>query len=186
MNINIQPILENNNVILYPLLESDFEELYSVASDPNIWKQHPNKDRWKREVFEGFFEGAINSKGAFKVVDKQTQTILGCTRFYDYSPEDKSILIGYTFYGTAYWGKGINHAVKRLMLDYIFQFVPTVYFHIGAENIRSQIAISRLGAIKINEQEIAYFNEPPKLNFVYAITHKQWLSDIDKTFGAKS
>ncbi|MFN3446060.1 MAG: GNAT family N-acetyltransferase [Bacteroidia bacterium] len=186
MSINIQPILENDNVILYPLSESDFEALYQVASDPNIWKQHPNKDRWKREVFDGFFEGAINSKGAFKVIDKQTQTILGCTRFYDYNPEHNSILIGYTFYATAHWGKGINHAVKRLMLDYIFQFVSTVYFHIGAENLRSKIAIGRLGAIKINEQEVAYFNEPPKLNFVYVITRSQWLSVIDKTIRTDS
>lgn len=179
MNINIQPTLQNENIILLLLLETDFETLYQVASDPNIWKQHPNKDRWKREVFEGYFEGAINSKGAFKVIDKKTQTIIGSTRFYDHNLEDSSIFIGYTFYATAYWGKGINSVVKRLMLDYIFQFVSTVYFHIGAENIRSQNAISRLGAVKINQQEVAYYNELPKLNFVYTITRKKWLSCID-------
>ena len=56
-----------------------------------------------------------------------------------------------------------------MMLDYAFQFVDRVYFHIGANNIRSQIAIGRVGAQKVGEQEVAYFGEAPKLNFIYAI-----------------
>lgn len=59
---------------------------------------------------------------------------------------------------------------KTLMLDYIFEFVNRVYFHIGAENIRSQTAISRLGGVKIGEQEVTYFGEIPKLNFVYEMS----------------
>lgn len=173
MNINIQPTLENEKVILYPLQEQDFEDLYLAASNPKIWEQHPNKERWQRDVFKNFFEGALQSKGAFKIVDKATGNTIGSTRFYDYSTEDKSILIGYTFYTTEFWGKGINHLVKRLMLDYIFQFVSVVNFHIGADNIRSQISISRLGITKIAEQEVAYFGEQPKLNFIYSITKKE-------------
>jgi RimJ/RimL family protein N-acetyltransferase len=174
MNINLQPILENQTIQLCPLNEKDFDLLYAVAADPEIWKQHPNKDRWKKEVFETFFEGAIQSGGAFRVVDKSTNATIGSTRFYDYNPEDKSIFIGYTFYATAYWGKGVNPAVKALMLNYIFQFADKVYFHIGSENIRSQIAISRLGAVKAGEQEVTYFGELPKLNFVYEIVKRNW------------
>ena len=174
MKFNIQPILENEKVILYPLQEKDFEALYSVASDPKIWEQHPNKDRWKKDVFRIFFEGAMQSKGAFKIVDKATGNVIGSTRIYDYNEDENIIFIGYTFYATSYWGKGINHAVKALMLDYLFRFVSHVYFQIGAENIRSQIAISRLGAKKIAEQEVAYFGEAPKLNFVYSIEKEEW------------
>jgi RimJ/RimL family protein N-acetyltransferase len=177
MHINIQPTLENDKVVLCPLLEQDFEALYEVASDPEIWEQHPNKDRWKREVFKTFFEGAIKSKGAFKIMDKTNGKILGSTRFYDYNEAQNSILIGYTFYATPCWGKGINSAVKTMMLDYIFQFVSTVHFHIGAENIRSQIAISRLGAAKIGEQEVTYFGELPKLNYVYELNKREWFSE---------
>lgn len=176
MTFSIQPILENDHVILYPLRESDFEELYTVASDPKVWEQHPNKDRWKREVFQNFFTGALESKGAFKIVDKLTGKIIGCTRYYDYNEAENFILIGYTFYGTDSWGKGINPQVKKLMLDYIFQFVPTVHFHVGASNLRSQIAIGRLGAEKIAEEDVAYFGEAPKLNFIYEIQKENWKS----------
>lgn len=174
MIINTQPVLENDEVAIYPLQEQDFEALYNVASNPKIWEQHPNKNRWQKEVFKNFFEGAMKSNGAFKIIDKSNGDVIGSTRFYDYNQEDDSILIGYTFYATQYWGKGINHAVKSLMLDYIFNFVSNVYFHIGAVNIRSQIAISRLGATKIAEQEISYFGEESKLNYIYRITKEEW------------
>ena len=169
MQINIQSILENDDVVLYPLQEQDFQQLYSVASNPEIWEQHPNKDRWKEDVFQTFFDGAMQSKGAFKIVDKSSQKVLGSTRFYDYSEQTDSIFIGYTFYDTAWWGKGVNQAVKNLMLNYIFQFVSKVNFHVGSENIRSQIAVQRLGAVKVAEQQVTYFGEQPKLNFVYEI-----------------
>lgn len=174
MTFSIQPILENERVKLVPLQETDFEALYEVASDPKVWEQHPNKDRWKREVFQTFFDGALQSKGAFKIVDKTNNQVIGSTRFYDYDATEDRILIGYTFYGTAYWGKGINQSVKKVMLDYIFQFVSKVNLHVGANNVRSQIAVGRIGAEKVAEQEVAYFGEQPKLNFVYQIDRTKW------------
>ncbi len=176
MNVLVNVQLENDKVILKPLLESDFDDLYLVASDPEIWKQHPNQDRWKIDQFTNFFEGAIQSKGAFKVVDKISGKTIGSTRFYDFYEKDKSILIGYTFYAAEFWGKGYNIAAKTLMLDHIFQFVATVYFHIGAANLRSNIAIGRLGVTKVGEQEVTYFGEQSKLNAVYSLTKEEWHS----------
>ena len=174
MNFDLQPLLETEKAILYPLREKDFDRLYAAASDPKIWEQHPNRDRWKKEVFQIYFDGAMQSKGAFIIIDKSTGDVAGSTRFYDYDPVNDTVLIGYTFYARKYWGKGFNRSVKITMLDYAFQFVAKVDFHIGADNIRSQIAIGRLGASKIWEQEVAYFGERPKLNFIYEITKQDW------------
>lgn len=171
---SLQPVLETDTIRLLPLQETDFQDLYAVAADPQIWAQHPNKDRWQRPAFTTFFEGAMQSQGAFKIVDKATGATLGSTRLYDYTPQDKSIFIGYTFYGMRSWGKGINQAVKALLLNYVFQFVETVRFHIGADNVRSQIAIQRLGATKVAEQELTYYGEQPKHNFVYDVTKATW------------
>lgn len=173
-NINIQPLLENEKAILYPLQEKDFEALYAVASDPKIWELHPNNDRWNKEVFKTFFDLAIQSKGAFKIVDKTTGNTIGSTRLYNYNEQENSIFVGYTFYGVAYWGKGINRLVKTTMLDYIFQYVSKVYFHIGANNIRSQVAIERIGADKIKEEVVAYPDGTSRLNFVYEISKGKW------------
>lgn len=169
MNFSIQPELENAKYQLIPLSQGDFEALYEVASDPKVWEQHPNKNRFEKYVFKNFFNGAIESKGAFKIVEKSSGDIIGSTRFYDFDENKNSIFIGYTFYGTKSWGRGINPQIKKLMLDYIFQYVDTVYFHIGKENFRSQTALERLGGKKIAEEEVAYFGEPARTNFVYEI-----------------
>lgn len=55
------------------------------------------------------------------------------------------------------------------MIDYAFQFVEKIHFHIGATNFRSQKAIEKIGAKKIAEVEVAYYGEDSKLNFIYEI-----------------
>lgn len=169
MEMITQPILSSPMVTLLPLKHEDFGSLYAVASDPLVWEQHPNKDRWKEDVFKKFFEGAMASGGAFKVVETATGRVLGSTRYYNHNEAERSILIGYTFYGRSSWGKGINPMVKKMMLDHIFQYVDTVLFHVGAVNVRSQIAMERLGAVKTGEEMVAYVSEEPKLNYVYTI-----------------
>ncbi|MEC5171332.1 GNAT family N-acetyltransferase [Chryseobacterium nepalense] len=174
MKFSIQPVLENEKYQLIPLLQGDFESLYHVASDPEVWSQHPNKDRYRKDVFSTFFEGAMKSGGAFKITGKSSDEILGSTRFYDYNQHDNSIFIGYTFYGTKSWGKGINPQIKKLMLHYIFQFVDTVYFHVGKDNIRSRKAMEKLGAEDRGEEEIAYFGEPSRINILYQIKKEKY------------
>ena len=170
----LQPTLENIEVKLLPLQESDFERLYEVASDPLVWAQHPNKNRCEREPFRNFFEGAMTSGGAFLILDKVTREVAGSTRFYDYDKDHNSIFIGYTFYGTKFWGSKLNPQVKKLMLDYLFQFVDKVNFHVGKDNIRSQKAMEKLGAKKVDEVNVAYFGEPEKLNVVFEIKKENY------------
>lgn len=174
MNFNLQPVhLQNQLIQLVPLQENDFEELYSVANDQLLWEQHPNKLRYQKPVFQNFFEGAIQSKGAFFIREAKTNEAIGSTRYYDYNPENNSILIGYTFIGRKFWAKGYNKEIKKLMIDYAFQFVETIYFHVGATNFRSQKALEKIGAIKIDEFEVEYFGEEPKLNYIYQIQKPQ-------------
>jgi len=175
MSFNLQPInLKNEIIQLIPLQETDFSALYKVASDPLVWEQHPNKLRYQRDVFQNYFEGAMLSKGAFLIRDTKTNEVIGCSRYYDFNENENStetsVLIGYTFIGRNFWGKGYNKALKKLMLDYAFQFVDKVYFHIGAYNYRSQKAIEKIGAQKVDEFEVEYYGEESKLNFVYLIT----------------
>lgn len=175
--------LSNQYAKLIPIKPEDFEALFTVASDPLIWEQHPNKDRYKREVFALFFEGAMLSKGAFLIKDINTNELMGSTRFYDYSEEESIVKIGYTFYARKYWGTPINRSVKVLMLNHAFQFVDTVHFQVGTCNIRSQKAMEKLGAIKTSTLQVAYHAELPTENFVYEITKAHWQGLISKEVG---
>ncbi len=163
------PVLENELVKLVPLEEQDFESLLLVASDPLIWEQHPNKERWKRGVFQTFFKGALESKQAFIVYDQKTGAPMGSSRFYDFDADQSVVSIGYTFLARSHWGGLFNRQVKSLMLERAFQSVERVIFEIGAVNLRSQKAIEKLGAVKIDEKNVQYYGEQSRLNFVYEI-----------------
>ena len=150
---DIQPVLIGERVMLRPLVTTDYDALYAVASDPEIWAMHPFRDRYKREVFDGFFADAMTSQGAFAILDRSTNEIIGGTRFANYDPATAEIEIGWTFLATAYWRTGINREVKALMLRHIFQFVRIVVFQVGAHNIRSRTAVERLGATLVLEHK---------------------------------
>jgi RimJ/RimL family protein N-acetyltransferase len=172
--INFQPTLQDEMVIAVPLKGSDFEALFNAAADPLIWEQHPNKNRYKREEFQNYFKGAMESGGAFLVKDAVTNEVIGSSRYSDYDATKQIVSIGYTFFTRNCWGKGHNYALKNLMLGHIFQFVTAVTFYIGAVNKRSQISLERFGAVKTGETEMAYYGEPAKLDYIYTITRQQW------------
>lgn len=174
-DLDLQPVLENEFVKIIPLRNTDFERLYEVASDPLLWEQHPNKDRYKKEVFENFFKGAMESGGAFVVHDSKTGETIGSSRYYGYEKENDLVSVGYTFIARDHWGSTYNHALKKLMLDHAFESVSTVLFHIGAENIRSQKAILKLRAVKTDELLMKYYGEAEKLNFIYTMTKEDWM-----------
>jgi RimJ/RimL family protein N-acetyltransferase len=169
--MNLQPAhLKNDIVWLEPLKQEHFEELYLVASDPLIWEQHPNPDRYKLDAFTNYFKGAMESGGAFIIRDTLSGKALGSSRYCAYDAANKEIQIGYTFFSRVCWGKSINKAVKKLMLTHAFNDVDKVAFYVGANNIRSQRAMERIGGIKIREEVVAYFGEPDRLNFRYEIS----------------
>ncbi len=174
MHFDLQPHLENELVKLVPLKEEDFEKLYHAASDPLIWEQHPDKYRYRRDTFEKYFDGALQSGGAFLVIKKNSDEVIGSSRYYDFNPDKKSIAIGYTFLAKKYWGTNYNRAMKILMLDHAFKYVETIIFHIGNKNLRSQKAIEKLGAKKVEEIEIQSPNESENLKFLYEIDKLNW------------
>lgn len=175
MQFNLQPVLENDRVLLRPLRQDDFEALYQCASDPLIWEQHPEPTRYQLPVFEKFFTGAIESGGAFLVINKETGEAIGTSRYYDVQPDKRSVAIGWTFLVRACWGTTYNQAMKQLMLDHAFHSADYVIFHIGPQNIRSQTAILKLGARKLTDEEISRYGNPYEGHDVYMMEKTVWM-----------
>jgi RimJ/RimL family protein N-acetyltransferase len=166
---DLQPNLKSELIELRPLTPEDWDDLFSVAADPLIWEQHPEKDRYKEDVFKVFFREALECGGAFVIIDKKTQQIIGSTRFYGYAPEKSEIEIGWTFLARNYWGGRYNRELKQLMLAHAFKFVESVVFYVGENNVRSQKATERIGGIRSGMVQKAYGNHPPSLNVKYVI-----------------
>ena len=152
--IDLQPTLIGDAIRLRPLAAADLEELYQVASDPQIWAMHPDSERYKREIFTAhYFNGALASHGALAVLEKTSGRIIGSSRYYEWNPGTREICIGYTFIERNHWGRGTNRELKQLMLTHIFQWARTVWFHVGKINLRSRRAVEKLGATLSYEQE---------------------------------
>ena len=145
--MNLQPVLTGETIELRPLREEDFPALYAVASDPLIWEQHPESDRWTEPVFREFFRGAIESGGAFAVLDRADGRCIGSSRFAGYDEAKSEIEIGWTFLARSHWGGRCNREMKRLMLAHAFGFVRRVIFRVGPHNRRSQRALEKIGAV---------------------------------------
>src|SRR5438477_7580234 len=172
---DLRPILKGELIELRPLTPEDWDDLFAVASDPLIWEQHPESDRYKEDVFKVFFREALESRGAFVVIDTKTQQTIGSTRFYGYDPEKSEIEIGWTFLARKYWGGRYNAEMKQLLLNHAFQFVQNVVFYVGEKNIRSQKAMEKIGAIRKGTAARAYGNHPPALNVKYVIQKRDTL-----------
>lgn len=167
--MNLQPNLNGDLLELRPLKQDDFNELYQAATDPLIWEQHPQPDRYQIDVFKSFFSEAIESKGALVIIDNLTKKIIGSSRFYEYKPNESSVVIGYTFLARSYWGGLFNKELKKLMINYALGFVNTTYFQVALNNIRSQKAMLKIGGINTGIQEIPVSYAPPKKSYVYKI-----------------
>jgi N-acetyltransferase len=146
MAIDLQPHLKGELLELRPLTPDDFDNLYAVAKDPLIWEQHPSNDRHQESVFREFFRGALESGGAFIVIDRKAGRVIGSSRYHAYNPENSEIEIGWTFLARDYWGGLYNGEMKRLMLQHAFGFVNHVLFVIGPDNHRSRRAVEKIGA----------------------------------------
>lgn len=147
-----QPTLEGERLLLRPLRPGDWNALFAVASDREIWAVHPAHDRWQEPVFRAFFDDALAQGGALVVTEKATGQVIGSSRFQGYDPANGgSVEIGWTFLAREHWGSGYNAEMKRLMLAHALASVERAVFVVGEENVISRRAMEKIGGRLIGE-----------------------------------
>ena len=165
-----QPVLDGERLLLRPLRPNDWDALFAVASDPEVWALHPAHDRWQEPVFRAFFEDALANEGALVVVDKASGAIVGSSRFQGYDPADGgSVEIGWTFLARRLWGAGLNAEMKRLMLSHALRYVERVVFRVGADNVVSRGAMKNIGGRLTDRTDITMLAGEPIVHVVYEI-----------------
>lgn len=172
--MNLQPTLEDDLIILRPLKESDFDQLYTVAKDPLIWEQHPCNDRYKKAVFSEFFKDSIKSGGALIIIEKSSTKVIGSTRFKPILNVESAIEIGWSFLSRDYWGGIYNYSMKRLMINYAIDSKEEVIFYVGKDNIRSQKAVEKIGGNRINGIEFQHLLKNNDTDWTYQINKSDW------------
>ena len=166
-----QPVLVGERLELRPLRESDWDTLWPVANDRELWAMHPSHDRWQEPVFRAFFADALEQGGALLAVERESGRTVGSSRFQGYEEADGgSVEIGWTLLARDKWGSGLNDEMKRLMLDHAFRFVSRVLFKVGEHNLRSRRAVEKLGA-RLTGERLA---RGEQVNLVYALERADW------------
>jgi RimJ/RimL family protein N-acetyltransferase len=171
-----QPKLRNDLLILRPLMEEDFEDLYNVASDPLIWEQHPARERSQRTGFTAFFREAMESKRTLIAIDARTQKIIGSSRYNPVKETRDAIEIGWTFLARSHWGGIYNRAMKELMIGHAFHFVHHVLLYIHPDNHRSQQAALKIGGVRIITLNGQVLSTRPTASVIYHIGRERWVA----------
>lgn len=116
-----QPTLRGDTLQLRPLRADDFDGLYAAANSPETWAGHPATERYRREVFEPYFQFLVQAGGCLLILDRHTGEAIGCSRYYPVPDLPADIGIGFTFINHRYWGGATNRELKTLMLGHAFQ-----------------------------------------------------------------
>ena len=119
-------ILENEIVSLVPMVAEDFNAFLPFAlQEPQLW-QYSLFSGAGIEGLKHYINKALEArqKGTeypFTVFDKRTQEFAGSTRFYDIQTANKTLQLGYTWYGKKFQGTGLNQNCKFLLLQFAFE-----------------------------------------------------------------
>ncbi len=144
--------LDGNLVRLIPLKADHRSALLEASADGELWKlwytSVPSEDSIDAYLEYAFSEQAADRALLFAVVDKQTQKIIGSTRYCNADNVNHRVEIGYTWYAKSYQRTGVNTECKYLLLQHAFENLDAiaVEFRTHWHNQASRAAIARLGA----------------------------------------
>src|SRR5579863_3389581 len=147
--------LEGRHVRLVPLRRSHGPALLRVAQDPEIWTwvrygSLDTLDRMDAQIQRLLTEESLGQGLSFTVLLREGDVPIGMTRFLGISRVDRAVEIGGTWYGKPYWRTAVNTECKYLLLRHAFETEDThrVQLKTDLNNLRSQKAIERLGAVR--------------------------------------
>jgi N-acetyltransferase len=145
-------ILENNFVLLRPIVKADTDTLLSVAIKDKDLLQYSPTPIYTRELLEAYIDKAISNRVSqvrysFVVFDKTKNAYAGSTSFLNISNPDDRLEIGATWYGREFQRTGLNRNCKYLLMQYAFDVLNAerVEFKTDERNIASRTAIEKIG-----------------------------------------
>ncbi len=149
--------LENNRVRLVPLERKHLNFLSPIAKESDLWTFFIGRSNGENN-FSEYIRDAIESRNQqkeypFAVYDKMQNAYAGSTRLFDFNNELKSIRLGFTWYGKAFRGSGLNKNCKYLLFEFLFEKLNLIRVGLGAhaENKTSIYAMESVGCKKEGE-----------------------------------
>ncbi|MBO1580410.1 GNAT family N-acetyltransferase [Bacillus sp. XF8] len=145
----------NERAVLRLMDTNDTDKLFSIIEgNKEIWTYLISKmDNY--QDMKQYVETAVKryKKGTdlpFVVIDQKTNEIVGSTRLYSISNDNKTVELGQTWYHPSVQRTSINTECKYMLLQYAFEELQMLRVQIKTDlrNEKAQRAIERLGAVK--------------------------------------
>jgi RimJ/RimL family protein N-acetyltransferase len=187
-------ILEDDCVLLRPLTTDDCSNLlYFSLHEPTTWQYGlvtaAGEENLKKYISDAVAARAAKKEYAFIVYDKLKQAYAGSTRFYDINLPFNTLQLGYTWYGEAFRGTGLNKHCKFLLLQFAFEQMNflRVEFRADANNARSIAAMKSIGC---KEEGILRSHMPTQTggrrsSVVLSILQNEWEESVKENLFAK-
>lgn len=179
--------LENARVLVRPLEHTDFENLIHFSlNEPELWEYSLQKGSGV-EGLRTYIDTAVTNRERensypFIVFDKKTKSFAGSTRFYDIQLPNKTLQLGFTWYGKDYQGTGLNKNCKYLLLEFAFEKMnlERVEFRADFENKKSIAAMKSIGCIEegVLRKNFVKPNGERRDSIVLSILKEEWLHGI--------
>lgn len=182
--------LENDRVLLIPFENLRNKELEEIIFDDTIWEFMGMYIR-NQSDFENYLSNTLKDKEngicyPFLIIDKTSGKVAGSTRFGNINFASCKCEIGWTWYGKEFQRTGLNKACKYELLKFGFEKIgfKRIQFSADQENIRSQRAIEKLGAIKEGIFRNNYVDSlgESKNDIYYSIISEEWKNTEKQKF----
>lgn len=148
-------VLENDKILLRPMVEADFDLLLEFSTnEPDIWIFNAlgpnNAENLKKYINTALLNRKAKTDYPFIVIDKTENKTIGSTRFYAINLINKTLELGYTWYGKKYQGTYVNKNCKYLLLEFAFEQLnmERVGFRANNLNKRSISAMKSIGCVE--------------------------------------
>jgi RimJ/RimL family protein N-acetyltransferase len=144
-------IIKGRTIDLIPLEKIHFEELFKAASDKKLWELIPTdcseRSRFDETYTVALLDREIGKQYPFIIYHKASKKLIGSTRLFEISANDRKLEIGGSWIIREYWGTAVNLECKYLLLKFCFEELCTVRVQLKTDelNIRSRKAIEKIG-----------------------------------------
>jgi N-acetyltransferase len=178
-------VLENDIVKLEPLQFDKHNAAFAnfAVQQPTTWQYSLVSPGGSVQAMEKYINDAIIDKEKniaypFAIIHKATNTIVGCTRYYDIDFNNKNLSIGYTWYDANCRRNGINRNCKLLLLDYAFNILQMLRVEFRAD-INNAASIAAMKAIGCKEEGMlrshaALPNGTRRTSIILSILKDEW------------
>ena len=182
-------LLENERVLLIPFEHERKQELKEIIFEDKIWTYMGMRMETELD-FENYIHGTLSQKAKgicypFLIIDKLNDKVAGSTRYGYLNTLSQKCEIGWTWYGLAFQGTGLNKACKYELLKFGFESIGfrRIQFSADQENKRSQRAIEKLGAKKEGVFRNNYIDAygQSRTDVYFSIIQEEW-GELKKEF----